>query len=189
MGTTCSGKDTVLNKLLNRGYKKLVSYTTRPMRFGEVDHEAYNFVTKEQFDEDIVNDQVIEHREYNVSDGSTWYYYFRKEELDLTKDNYVCIADVGGTRDLVKYFGEANTKVVLIDTPLQECITRALVRDGTSVLKVKETCRRMVSDIEEFVEEDKAYKLATYVHDNSAMSTDKSFDKLMSLFEYLEGEN
>ena len=36
LGRTCSGKDTVVNKLINQhGFKKVVTSTTRPMRKGE----------------------------------------------------------------------------------------------------------------------------------------------------------
>ena len=53
MGATASGKDTVLNKMVKEGAKRFVSYTTRPMRIGEIYGKEYNFVTKEEFDNDI----------------------------------------------------------------------------------------------------------------------------------------
>ncbi len=37
LGKTASGKDTILNRLAeNYSYKKLITYTTRPMRKGEI---------------------------------------------------------------------------------------------------------------------------------------------------------
>lgn len=35
-GKTSSGKDSVLRELTKRGYKRIVSYTTRPPREGDV---------------------------------------------------------------------------------------------------------------------------------------------------------
>ena len=46
VGETGSGKDTVARKL---PYKKVVSYTTRPMRDTEIKNVDYYFVDKEQF--------------------------------------------------------------------------------------------------------------------------------------------
>ena len=87
MGATASGKDTVLNQMVKEGVKRFVSYTTRPMRIGEIYGKEYNFVTKEEFDDDIANGVVIEHREYTVANGDTWYYYYKKEDLDFTEGN------------------------------------------------------------------------------------------------------
>ena len=50
LGKTSSGKDTVCNQLIQKGYKKLVTYTTRPMRPGEVQDETYHFISKEEFE-------------------------------------------------------------------------------------------------------------------------------------------
>lgn len=43
MGKSCSGKDTIANELVNKhGYENFVSYTTRPMRDGEVQDQTYH---------------------------------------------------------------------------------------------------------------------------------------------------
>ncbi|MBR2037436.1 MAG: guanylate kinase, partial [Lachnospiraceae bacterium] len=52
MGKSATGKDTIYkllqaDKSLN--LQQLVPYTTRPMRAGERDGEAYYFVTEEEF--------------------------------------------------------------------------------------------------------------------------------------------
>ena len=159
MGVTASGKDTLLNRLVKLGVPRMVSCTTRPKRVGETEGVHYHFVDKDTFDDDLSNDRIIEHREYNVANGETWYYYFKKDEIDLSERDYCCIADVKGTADLVNYFGRANTVVVWLNTPLDVCIERAIGRDGASVATIKETCRRMVSDIEEFIESGRAEEL------------------------------
>ena len=50
-GKTCSGKDTIMNELRKRGVRRIVTYTTRPMRYGEADGKTYHFVTDEKFKE------------------------------------------------------------------------------------------------------------------------------------------
>lgn len=49
VGQTNSGKTTVAKLLEAYGYKRIVTYTTRPKRQGERDGIDYNFVTDEKF--------------------------------------------------------------------------------------------------------------------------------------------
>lgn len=51
LGKSGSGKSTVLNELVQMGYKRVVSYTTRPIRDGEKDGVDYHFVSNELFSE------------------------------------------------------------------------------------------------------------------------------------------
>ena len=55
-GKTASGKSRVVNELVKRGYKKIVTTTTRPARKGEVDGIDYNFITDDEFKELINKD-------------------------------------------------------------------------------------------------------------------------------------
>ena len=46
IGKTASGKDTILNQLVKKhGYKKIVTYTSRPMRKGEKQDVTYHFIS------------------------------------------------------------------------------------------------------------------------------------------------
>lgn len=65
-GPSGSGKDTVLQEL----FKKLpelefsISSVTRPMRQGEVEGEKYNFISRDEFEMMIVNDQLLEYNQF-----------------------------------------------------------------------------------------------------------------------------
>ena len=61
------GKGTVIKRLLelNPDLCYSVSATTRTPRKGEVDGEAYHFLSHERFIEMINNDQFLEHAKYN----------------------------------------------------------------------------------------------------------------------------
>lgn len=48
-GPSCSGKTTVKNELVYRGFLPSVSYTSRPIREGEIDGKDYRFVSKDEF--------------------------------------------------------------------------------------------------------------------------------------------
>lgn len=50
-GKSGSGKDTVGKELVDMGYKRVVTYTTRPMRPGELDGHQYHFVSVDKFEE------------------------------------------------------------------------------------------------------------------------------------------
>jgi guanylate kinase len=61
-GSSGSGKNTVINKLLetNKNYGFITSYTTRAMREGDVEGKNYYFVTKEQFENKIKEGDMLE---------------------------------------------------------------------------------------------------------------------------------
>ena len=70
-GKSCSGKDSVRNVLVDKyGYENVVSYTTRPMRKGEIQGKEYWFVSKEEMEKI----DVIDYREYKVKCGEVWGY-------------------------------------------------------------------------------------------------------------------
>lgn len=48
-GISGSGKDTLGKFLSEYGINKLVSYTTRPIRDGEIDGEDYHFINKDKY--------------------------------------------------------------------------------------------------------------------------------------------
>lgn len=65
-GPSGAGKGTVLKELLNinDNMKLSVSATTRTPREGECHGVHYFFMTKEEFEEQIANNQMLEHAQY-----------------------------------------------------------------------------------------------------------------------------
>lgn len=64
-GPAGSGKGTVTEILTERyGYVKSVSITTRDPRPGERPGKDYNYITKEQFEARLANDDTLEHTYY-----------------------------------------------------------------------------------------------------------------------------
>ncbi len=65
-GPAGSGKGTVLRELLSMSdeFALSVSATTRKPRPGEVDGVNYFYITREEFEENIKNDTLIEYTEY-----------------------------------------------------------------------------------------------------------------------------
>ena len=62
-GTTCAGKGTVIKKLLTNHNDIILStsYTSRPKRESEIDGIDYYFVTKDEFEAKIKNNDFLEY--------------------------------------------------------------------------------------------------------------------------------
>ena len=65
VGHAASGKDYLAAKFVEKGFRKDISLTTRPMREGEIPGVTYHYVTKEIFLEAIDNGKFYEHVEFN----------------------------------------------------------------------------------------------------------------------------
>lgn len=72
-GKTCSGKNTVADELLKRGYERCITYTTRPQRPGEENGVDYHFVTDEEFQLLMEENFFAEYISYNTVYGKWWY--------------------------------------------------------------------------------------------------------------------
>ena len=70
-GPSASGKTATCLYLQDHyGIKKVITHTTRPMRHGEVNDVDYHFVSKEEFQRMIDNDEFVEHVTFN-GNGAT----------------------------------------------------------------------------------------------------------------------
>ncbi|MBQ6816070.1 MAG: guanylate kinase [Clostridia bacterium] len=99
-GPSGSGKDTVLKQVLNKDKNVMLSISsiTRQMREGEVAGEKYNFITREQFENMINNDLLLE---YNVFVGN--YYGTPKAPVEQALNNgtdVILEIDVNGAKQI-----------------------------------------------------------------------------------------
>lgn len=112
-GVSGSGKDTIKKALISKldNVESLPSYTSRSPREGEVPGQIYNFVSKEEFEKMIANNEFYE---YNVHHEN---YYGTSRVLmnEKIKEGKVIVKDidVNGTENLVKLLGN-DTRVVTI---------------------------------------------------------------------------
>ena len=75
IGKSGAGKDTVFGELLKRtSLRPVVTYTTRPMRQGEVNGREYYFVTDETMEKLSSENKIIEKRTYHTVHGD-WSYF------------------------------------------------------------------------------------------------------------------
>lgn len=81
IGPSASGK-TEIARILIKKYKmiRMITYTTRPKRIGEINGVSYHFVSKDEFLKLRENDQFVETVCYNDN-----YYGTRKSDVGIDK--------------------------------------------------------------------------------------------------------
>lgn len=122
-GVSGAGKDTIKKALIKRmeNVTTISSYTDRPRRESDVDGQ-YNFVTKEEFEKMIKNNELYE---YSVHHNH--YYGTSKALLDDTINQGKIIVkdiDVNGTEDLIQIFKD-KVKVVTIFLKVPKNVLKA----------------------------------------------------------------
>lgn len=142
IGKTASGKDTILNEIIKLGYEKLVTYTTRPRRSGEIEGINYHYISKKEF---LLKDRdgfFAETTNYNVVSGETWYYGSAIE--DYSKDK-VMIVNPDGVKQISK-LKSLNPVVFYIQTD-EDVIRKRLLKRGDNK---DESERRIAADDKDF---------------------------------------
>ncbi len=145
VGKSATGKDTVLKEILKSGsnYEPIISYTTRPIREGEVDGREYHFTTAEDFKKKIDNKQVIE---YTYFRG--WFYGVGVDKIPNSKHKVV-ILNPEGAKAFIEKFGKDNCCVILLEAEGNIRLIRSLSREGNSV-DIDEVFRRYKTDEADF---------------------------------------
>ncbi len=105
-GPAGSGKGTVLRELLEMSdeFALSVSATTRKPRPGEVDGVNYFYITREEFEENIKNDTLIEYTEYC---GNYYGTLNDKVRQMLNEKNVILEIEVEGAMNVKKKFPDS----------------------------------------------------------------------------------
>lgn len=143
IGKTASGKDTILNEIVKLGYEKLVTYTTRPMRPGEIDRINYHYISSEEF---LLKDKegfFAETTSYNVATDETWYYGSAIEDFNRDK---VMIVNPNGVKQ-IRRIKLLNPVVFYIQVD-EDVIRKRLLKRGDNK---DESERRIAADDRDFI--------------------------------------
>lgn len=143
-GFSGAGKGTVVNKLLEKeNYAVSISATTRKPRTGEVDGKNYFFKTREEFENMIANNQLIEYAEYVGNYyGTPKDYVFQK--LDEGYDVILEIEMQGALKVKEKF---PETALIFITPPSADELKKRLVGRGTET--VEQIDKRMSRAVDE----------------------------------------
>ncbi len=164
MGESASGKSTIEKFLVQEGFKKIISYTTRPIRKNEKHGVDYHFITEEEFLHKLDEGFFAENTIYNA-----WHYGISKEDCI---DNTVVVVEPHGFRQL-KNIKDINIISFYIKVDERERLIR-MVKRGDNLLEV---FRRIFSDqgVFQFIERE-----VDYVIDNNE-DINKSINQILNI--------
>lgn len=139
-GSTASGKDTMVKKLLQKypSFSKVTTITSRPPRMGEINGRDYYFVSQEQFLQMSRDGKFLETVNYSGN-----YYGTTRAEIEkvLQGQNMIWRIEATMAARAKDYFQEifdpksaqkiiSRTLVVFITTPDKETLVRRLQSRG-----------------------------------------------------------
>lgn len=141
VGKGASGKNVLMERFEKRGFRHIVSHTTRPMRDGEVDGKEYHFVSNEEFETMIKEGKFVEYQKFGC-----FYYGTSSKEWDLSE---VAIMAPQGIKNLRDLGIRDNCFVIYIDTPYCTRRDRLKLRSKTAQ-EYENIEKRLLVDEEEF---------------------------------------
>ncbi len=136
-GVSGAGKDTIKKELIKRmpNVTSMPSYTDRTPREGEVNGEIYNFISTEEFEKKIKENEFYEYSVHHEH-----YYGTSKKILDENiKSGKIIVKDieVNGTENLVKLFKD-NIDIVTIFLRVPKDELRRRLENRTKKPSIKE---------------------------------------------------
>ena len=152
-GTTCAGKGTVIKELLKRNEQLYlsISYTTREKREGDIDGKDYYFITNEEFEEKIKQDEFLEYAKVQYDR----YYGTPKKEIEkkLSEGKDVILEiDVQGAKQIKEKMPE--TILIFVMAPSMEKVKRRIKERNTEtpeqILKRFEVAYREINEIPKY---------------------------------------
>ena len=118
MGKSSSGKDTLYRKILEEEgskLKKIVPYTTRPIRQGETEGVEYHFTDEAGLERLAQQGRVIELRAYDTVCGVWKYFTVNDAQIDLERDNYLVIGTLESFLKIREFFGAEKVCPIYVD--------------------------------------------------------------------------
>ena len=157
MGKSASGKDTIYNRLLameKLHLRRVVPYTTRPMRSGETDGQTYVFCTEQQVADFEAAGKIIELRAYHTVYGIWKYFTADDGQISLAERDYLMIGTLEAYEQIRDYFGAEHVCPIYVEVDDGLRLQRALDRERSQEMpKYAEMCRRFLADEHDFSEE------------------------------------
>ncbi len=184
-GKTASGKDTIASRLLSKySYlKRVVTTTSRSLRSGEKEGIDYFFLTKEDFENKIKQNEFAEYVEY----GGNFYGTYKKELEKTLSSDLIWKIDpfrAGETREFIKRAFSKNLAeqlikrlVVIYITCEDQVILERLKKRG---LSDQEIGQRMKDDKKIWQKYQKAYD---FVIENIPGQLKTTVNKIIKILE------
>lgn len=151
-GKSGSGKDSVVKEFEKNGWKRIVKYTNRPKREGEIDGVDYHFVSIELME----TIPFIFKQSFVVANGDTWYYGFPMEHImlpDNKNNKYIIIMtpfEYNKFLDMIKDLKTIGKDFISVQIDVPDDIRRErLIKRGDDIEEIN---RRIEADNKDFEE-------------------------------------
>lgn len=157
MGKSACGKDKIYSRLAadeELHLRKLILYTTRPIRAGEEYGKQYYFTDEKTLKDFRRSGRLIEARAYHTVHGIWTYFTADDGQVQLEEADYLGIGTLESFQKMKKYYGESSVVPIYIEVENGERLSRALKREKKQETpKYAEMCRRFLADEDDFSEE------------------------------------
>lgn len=134
-GPSGVGKDTVVSEYLKLHPEDVlsVSMTSRPKRDYEIDGVHYYFRTKEGFEEEVKNGNLLEYAIYN----GNYYGTPKSEVIKRLEDgiNVILVIEVQGARNIKNMLGD-DVLLIFVLPPSLDALKERLINRGTDSIEV-----------------------------------------------------
>lgn len=172
IGKSGSGKDTILNRVLthNPSFKKIINCTSRPPRDKEKNGENYHFLSREEFQKKIQQNEMIEYSEFN-----NWYYGTSLAALDSNKINIGVFNPT--SLKMLSNNENINLLIFFVSVKDKERLIRSLEREENP--DIKEVIRRYEADDKDFLNIENEY-------DCIRIHNDTGWDMIMGSLRIME---
>ena len=153
VGKSGSGKDTLFKSIVNDtrfSVTPVIPYTTRPRRKDEKEGIDYHFVTPGEMQEMERNNEIIEKRAYDTTEG-VWFYFTKSFSVSGGGGISLMITTPEALGKLAAGLGSENIVVLLLDADGRIRIERSLQRESEEEFpNYSEVCRRYLADEKDF---------------------------------------
>ncbi len=127
LGASGSGKSIIENELaIHHGFEKIISYTTRKSRDGEINGKDYYFTNNQTFNEMLKDGLFAEYNEYTQGR------MYGTLISDYADDNKVVVLTPNGLRQLKQKCPKDNIFTVFVKASLGTRIKRYIDRCGVN---------------------------------------------------------
>jgi len=143
-----AGKTTIVKHLLQQELKLefSVSATSRSARPNEIHGKDYYFLTPDEFQQKIKNNEFLEWEE--VYNG--FFYGTLKSEVERIRNtgrNVIFDVDVVGGLNIKKYYGNEALAVFIMPPSVEELEKRLLIRGSDTMDKIKMRVEKAAEEI------------------------------------------
>ena len=175
IGKTSSGKTLIKEKLIEKGFTGITTFTNRPKRKGEKQDITYHYISEEEFKQKINDGLFAEWKSYDTEFGK-WYYGTSLEDLENAEDNNVIILTPDGYRDVVNKLSKKPIAIYIYAN--NATIKKRLLKRGDDK---NEDQRRLEHDNEDFkgIENE----VDRIVYNNDGTDIDEVVNKILEFME------